>query len=88
MDNEIKELVLYRLDRALETLDVAKALLAAGKYRDANNRSYYAVYYGMKAVYALEGKDFKKHKTLLSNFNKEYIATQIFPRELGKKSVH
>ena len=29
--------------------------------------------------------DFKKHKTLLANFNKEYVATEIFPREIGRK---
>lgn len=85
MESEIKELATYRLNRAFETLDVAKTLLVNGKYKDANNRSYYAVFYGIKAVYALEGRDFKKHKTLLANFNKEYVATQIFPREFGKR---
>ena len=29
--------------------------------------------------------DFKKHKTLLANFNKEYVATEIFPGEIGRK---
>lgn len=36
-------------------------------------------------MYALKGLDFKKHKTLLASFNKEYVATQIFPREFGKR---
>lgn len=85
MESEIKELATYRLNRAFETLEAAKTLLVNGKYKDANNRSYYAVFYGIKAVYALEGRDFKKHKTLLANFNKEYVATQIFPREFGKR---
>lgn len=85
MESEIKELATYRLNRAFETLEVAKTLLVNGKYKDANNRSYYAVFYGIKAVYALEGRDFKKHKTLLASFNKEYVSTQIFPREFGKR---
>ena len=85
MESEIKELATYRLNRAFETLEVAKTLLVNGKYKDANNRSYYAVFYGIKAVYALEGRDFKKHKTLLTSFNKEYVSTQIFPREFGKR---
>lgn len=85
MDNELKELVLYRYNRAVETLEVAEELLLNGRYRDANNRSYYAAFYAMKAVYTINGQDFKKHKTLLANFNKEYVATEIFPRELGKK---
>ena len=33
----------------------------------------------------MEGRDFKKHKTLLASFNKEYVSTQIFPREFGKR---
>lgn len=69
MDNEMRELLKYRYDRAVETLEVAKELFENGKYKDANNRSYYAAYYAMRAVYTLQGKDFKKHKTLLAEFN-------------------
>ena len=85
MDNEMRELLKYRYDRAVETLDVAKELFENGKFKDANNRSYYAAYYAMRAVYTLHGKDFKKHKTLLAEFNKEFVATEIFPRTLGRK---
>ncbi|ODR43266.1 HEPN domain-containing protein [Eisenbergiella tayi] len=75
----------YRFDRAVETLEVAKELYASGKFRDSNNRSYYAAFYAIKAIYTIRGLDFKKHKTLLANFNKEYVATEIFPREIGRK---
>ena len=79
------ELLRYRYERAVETLEVAKELFANGKYKDANNRSYYAVFYAVRAVYTIQGVDFKKHKTLLSNFNKEFVATEIFPRDIGRK---
>ena len=85
MDKEMQELLKYRFDRAVETLEVAKELYASGKFRDSNNRSYYAAYYAIKAIYTKRGLDFKKHKTLLANFNKEYVATEIFPREIGRK---
>ena len=39
----------------------------------------------MRAVLALEGKDFKKHSSLLGYFNQQYINTDIFPRELSKR---
>ena len=39
MDNEMLELLRYRYDRAVETLEVAKELFEKGKYKDANNRS-------------------------------------------------
>lgn len=85
MDKEMQELLKYRFDRAVETLEVAKELYASGKFRDSNNRSYYAAFYAIKAIYTIRGLDFKKHKTLLVNFNKEYVATEIFPREIGRK---
>ena len=81
----MQELLIYRFDRAVETLEVAKELYASGKFRDSNNRSYYAAFYAIKAIYTIRGVDFKKHKTLLANFNKEYVATEIFPREIGRK---
>ena len=85
LDNEMLELLKYRYDRALETLEVAKTLYEAEKYKDANNRSYYAAFYAIKAVYTMKGQDFSKHKTLLANFNKEYVATEIFPKSIGRK---
>ena len=81
----MQELLKYRFDRAVETLEVAKERYASGKFRDSNNRSYYAAFYAIKAIYTIRGVDFKKHKTLLANFNKEYVATEIFPREIGRK---
>ena len=29
--------------------------------------------------------DFKRHKDVVAHFNKEYVATEIFPRELGRR---
>lgn len=36
---------------------------------------------------AKEGVAFKRHKDTLSYFNKNYISTEIFPKELGRKIV-
>lgn len=53
LDDELLELLKYRYDRAVETLEVAKELFKNDKFKDANNRSYYAAYYAMRAVYTL-----------------------------------
>ena len=45
MDNELLELLKYRYNRAVETLEVTQELFKNGKFKDANNRSYYAAYY-------------------------------------------
>ena len=75
MDNI--ELSRYRLARAEETLIVAKELYTNKHYKDAINHSYYAAFFAMRAVFALQNTDLKKHKTLLGNFNKEYSTLQL-----------
>lgn len=52
--------------------------------KDSINRSYYAAFYAMKAMLAIEEKDFKRHKDVVAYFNKMYVATEKFPRELGR----
>ena len=52
---------------------------------NAINRSYYAVFYAIKSVLALEGKDFKRHKDVIVYFNKTYVASGIIAREMGRK---
>lgn len=56
------ELSKYRYSSAEETYKNAKMCLDNGFYRDCINRSYYAVFYSMKAVLALSSVDFKRHK--------------------------
>lgn len=76
-----------RLQVAKEDLDTANLTFEAGQYRGANNRAYYSIFQSISAVLALEGVAFKKHKDTLSYFNKNYVSTEIFPRELGRKIV-
>ena len=56
-----------------------------GLYKDSINRSYYAAFYAVKAVLALSTVDFKRHKDVMGYFNKEYVAKEVFPREIGRK---
>ena len=77
----------HRLSVAKEDLDAAHLTYDAGQYRAANNRAYYSIFHAVCAVLAVEGVAFKRHKDTLSYFNKNYIHTKIFPRELGRKIV-
>ena len=52
--------------------------------KDSINRSYYSAFYAMKAVLALEEKDFKRHKDVVAYFNKMYVTTGKFPKDLGR----
>ena len=75
MNDKKEDLCIYRIRNAVETLGVAVLCLESQHYKDSINRSYYAAFYAIKAVLALEEID----------FNKTYIAKEIFPREMGKR---
>ncbi len=83
--NKDAELSKYRFSLAEETYKNAKMCFDNGFYRDCINRSYYAVFYGVRAILALEGVDFKRHKDVVAYFNKEFVAAGSFPREMGKR---
>ena len=85
MDNRQQELSKYRLQESGNSLTVAKNCLKDGFYKDSINRSYYSAFYAIKAVLALGTIDFKRHKDVVAYFNKEYVATEIFSRELGRR---
>lgn len=85
MDHRQEELSRYRIQKAKNSLKVAEHCLKEDLYKDSINRSYYAAFYAIKAVLALGTIDFKRHKDVVAYFNKEYVATNVFPRELGKR---
>ena len=84
MDNLVKEMADYRLNCAKEDLETAIEDLNRKRLRAAANRAYYSIFHSMRAVLALEQKDFKKHSAVHAYFNKHYIKTGIFPSVLFK----
>ena len=80
-----KDLCLYRIKTAKENLKSARILFDADEYKGANNRAYYAIFNAINAIHALDGNAFKRHKDAIGKFNKDYVKTEIFPRELGRK---
>ena len=85
MDNRKQDLSNYRLLQAEDSIKAAQMSFANGLYKDSINRSYYAAFYAVKAVLALEEVDFKRHKDAIGYFNKTYVATEKFSKELGRK---
>lgn len=78
-------IVKIRLKQAQEDLEDAKYLFKRDSFKGANNRAYYSIFHTMKAILALEPKDFKRHKDVIAYFNQNYVNTEIFPRKLGHK---
>ena len=81
------EFALYRLDRAKQEQATAELLYKENKLLAANNRAYYSIFYAIRAVLAMDKVDFKRHKDVLAYFNKNFVKTEIFPRQIGRKIV-
>lgn len=78
-------IVKIRIQQAQEDLEDAEYLFKRDSFKGANNRAYYSIFHTMKAILALEPKDFKRHKDVIAYFNQNYVNTEIFPRKLGHK---
>ena len=48
------------------------------------NHVYYAMFYAVQALLALDGVSFSKHGQIKGYFNREYIKTGTFPVSFGK----
>ena len=74
----------YRMDRALDTLLDAKDDISKEKFYSANNRIYYAIFYAICSVHALDNRETKSHQRAIGEFNRFYIHSEIFPLHYGK----
>ena len=81
MDEQHKDLSKHRFNQAKRSLASAKLLMNAGDCEGAANRTYYAVFHGMRSILALDEKDFSKHSGVISYFRREYIKSGIFSVE-------
>ncbi|MBQ3518287.1 MAG: HEPN domain-containing protein [Clostridia bacterium] len=81
--NEQIALCRYRLEKAAEFLADAEKTLELEMYDTAANRSYYAIFHAVRALFALDGKDFKKHSGVIAYFQMDYIKTGIFDKRMS-----
>lgn len=81
--DDIKALSEVRIGHADECLETAKKVMALGDYKCAANRSYYAVFHAMRAVLAFDCIDAKRHSSIISDFRRLYIKTNVFDKEMS-----
>ncbi len=68
-------------------MGVSKLCLESQHYKDSINRSYYAAFYAVKAVLALEEVDFKRHKDAVASSTDaagQYVAAELIITEVKK----
>ncbi len=84
MSNEKEALINIRIHQAEEALREVEFLLEHKMLSLATNRIYYSIFYAISAVSIKDNFSTSKHKKLLGWFNKNYINTDILPKEFGK----
>jgi uncharacterized protein (UPF0332 family) len=81
---QLQELLRYRMEQASETLREAEILLGEAALRGAVNRAYYAMFYALLALLATKQLGTSKHSGALGLFDREFVKTGLFPRELSR----
>ena len=84
MEGSIKELSAYRYETAQENLQDAKIMYDNGRYKNALNRAYYAIFHSVRAVIALDGFDSSKHSGVIAFFNQNYVKNGTFTKDLSR----
>jgi uncharacterized protein (UPF0332 family) len=80
-----KALIQYRLERARESLEDARLVLARhGSYASVVNRAYYSMFYAALALLITIDRGSSKHQGVIALFDENFIKQNILPKELGK----
>lgn len=84
MKQEMKALILYRLERSHEALEEAHILLEKGYANTFVNRLYYACFYAVSALLLTRDLSSAKHSGVRSLFHQNFIKPGIVEVELGQ----
>lgn len=79
-----RDIVLYRMTRATETMEDARVLANAGRWNACVNRLYYACFYVVSALLVRHGLSSSKHTGVRSLFNQQYVKTGKIPKDLAR----
>ncbi len=85
MKEELEAILKYRVKQAEDSLKDAEILFnSGGSFRSIINRSYYAMFYIVLALISKKGMGSSKHGGVLSIFDREYVKTGVFPKEMSR----
>ncbi len=84
MDDKIKDLSKYRMEKANDELETSKIMLDSKKYSQSINRSYYAIFHAVRSLLALKKFDSSKHSGIIAYFNQHFIKSGDIETEYSK----
>lgn len=79
-----KDIVEYRIERAFVALEQAKGNLKMGYLEITANRLYYAAYYAASALLIANEIRVKSHEGCIGQFSLHFIKTGLVSTEMGK----
>jgi uncharacterized protein (UPF0332 family) len=83
MPDSRSRVIEYWLDRAGEAWDEAELLSTSAHWNGCVNRLYYACFYALTGLLVLRAQRANRHTAIRSVFNRDFVRTGIFSRELG-----
>jgi uncharacterized protein (UPF0332 family) len=83
-ETELRELINYRMQRAIETLEEARVMADIEHWNTCANRLYYAAFYAVSALLVKDGVSAKKHSGIKALFNRHYIKARKLSKEKGR----
>ena len=83
-NDERKDIVLYRLENAKNTLSEILSHIENGFYNTAVNRMYYACYYAVSALLVANGIQVKSHEGVRQQLGLHFVLTGKISKEQGQ----
>lgn len=83
MKEELKQLLLYRMERAKEAIDEADLLFSKGYVRTSVTRLYYACFYAASALLLAKGFSSGKHSGIRSLFHQKIVKAGLVSPSAG-----
>jgi uncharacterized protein (UPF0332 family) len=84
MNAQDRDLILYRIGRASETLKEAESMIENKFWNASINRTYYACYYAVGALLLTKDLDTSTHKGMRQLFGLHFVQPGIISKDYGK----
>lgn len=84
MNDSLADLIKYRLSRSEEALEEARLLAKKNHFNASVNRLYYACFYAVIAMLALNGWYSSKHSGVRSLFNLHFVKTGEISKDMAR----
>lgn len=88
MEENLRMLIKYRIERSRETFEEALLMKREEHWNACMNRLYYACFYSVTALLAKNELESNKHSGVKSLFNQYFIKTGKISREHGSLYNH